>query len=349
MEWHDDHWDDLHVYSPWRAFEDGESWATSFVQAHEHSIPSNMLYQDQAVTDFLRALSTLRPEEYPNLLGVEKPKPHAIPLFKDNTSGYEYQCQVSSDNLLTSILCPAVAMPQEEQSELVEMIEEREPWLVPSAVRRVPRYVIPLGTLQVRTTDRYPHLCHDPDPITETMDYYIMLDITVAAVSVWILTARIQLKEHDREEGADVPQLPIFRGLMGGSGWGYTAACILSSVHQLSDDPSKQPDFEKLMRVVDKTRSGSDPRTLRVTKEIEAKVLVNAYSEEAEKVVEALRASEEGRSHAGPGPMSGLHLDSPWREVPLELSARFGAPTSHLAGNQVVERTEALNYSSRQT
>lgn len=121
---------------------------------------------------------------------------------------------------------------------------------------------------------------------------------------------------------------------MGGSGWGYTAACILSSVHQFSDDPSRQLDFEKVMRVVDKMRSGSDPRTLRVSKEIEAKILADAYS-------------EEGRSQAGP--MSGLHLDSPWREVPLELSARYGAPTSHTAGNQVSGRTEALNYSSRQT
>ena len=142
------------------------------------------------------------------------------------------------------------------------------------------------------------------------MDYHVVLDISVASIPVWILTSNVQLKEHERREGADVPQLPIFRRLIRSTWWGYTAACILSSVYQLSDDPSEQPDFEKELRIADKTRSGSDPRTLRVSKEMEAEILDDAYYEETWNVFEAFRAAEEGRSYVTP--MSDLHLDLPW-------------------------------------
>lgn len=327
-ERHEDHWDELDEYSPWRQFEDGGNWFNNFVHVNRFSFPSNTLYQDQAVKDCLRTLSVLRPEEYPTLIAAANMNALMIPLFKDSSNGDEYQCRVTCINRLTSILCPtAGAARGEELSGLVSEIRLGTPLMGEAEpLRRVPKYVIPLGTLQLRTGGRYPDIWRSRDFITETMDYHIMIDVGNQALPVWILTSRIQLRDHVEEDGDDIPQLPIFRGLMMNDEYGYHAACILSSVHQLNDSPSAEPDFEKVLRLVSKTRSAGDPRAIRVTKEKEASIFAGADSVEAKTVAEALRAAEDDRKAKVPSG-GGQQESKPrwWRLIPQLVSDKVAA------------------------
>jgi hypothetical protein len=312
QEWHDDHWDLLEEYSPWRKLEVGESWYPNWVSVGEKSIPSDKLYQNPDSQIVLKKLTALRLDECPTLDRDISPGKTLIPLFNDS-NGDEYQCRINFLDRLTMIACPTGRTNSETAHGFINEIRLRRPSCVDAnGAQKIPKYTIPLGSLVARTTARYLEMWGGPQPITELMDYHVMIDIGNPHMPVWILISHVQLRDHVEEDGDNIPQLPIFRGLMMNEEYGYDAACILSSVHEISPDPSKLRDFEAVLERVFRTRSVSDPGSLPVLK-----VDVERIIEEAESV-EALKAAQ---LTASSGTSSTASMENPskrwsWRSVP---------------------------------
>lgn len=125
----------------------------------------------------------------------------------------------------------------------------------------LPRFVIPLRTLLVRTKTRHPPI--DNIPETEYTDYQVVLDPEDDAMPLWIFCSRRMLKERHASYQGRVPQLPIFKSLMEYDECGYDAVCILDSIQLLGDIPS----FQEACEMVQRTRTIVDPVSMNATLE----------------------------------------------------------------------------------
>lgn len=85
-----------------------------------------------------------------------------------------------------------------------------------------------------------------------------MLDAERDNMPLWIFCSRRMLRERYETYGKNNPKLPIFNGAMQNKDYGYDAACILESAHQLGG----RPDLEEACEVVRKTRAVLDPGSM---------------------------------------------------------------------------------------
>lgn len=165
-------------------------------------------------------------------------------------------------NILAKVWCPDTSQLEAvkvQKETTLRQIRYRLPPPSDSQHLPLPKFFIPLETLHIRTTKRYPIHYGGKVPLTEMTDYGIVLDAERDSMPVWIMCSRRQLQERVEGEGRDTPQLPIFGGGMQNEDFGYDTACILESVHQLGSQPL---DFQAACDLVRRTRAVADPASL---------------------------------------------------------------------------------------
>ncbi|KAK2615949.1 hypothetical protein N8I77_002670 [Diaporthe amygdali] len=257
LEWHDDHWDELLDYeSPY--IDEWSDWATSHVHWAEESVSNEKLHNNPTTRQWLQKLAGLSRSDFTTL----KHAPGSfvsvkVPLFRDDDTGDEYQLPLYlSDNLVYTV-CPRDPIPFNERARpLVHVMYQGSISEEPiQQDAELPRFVIPLGPLAVRTEFRHTNTPSSLGPPTELTDYQVVLDAESEAMPLWILCSRRTLKERHQAFCGRNRQLPIFKGLMEYGEYGYDAACILKSVHQLGS----QTSYEETCDMIRRTRAVVDP------------------------------------------------------------------------------------------
>lgn len=302
-ERHGDHWDQVISYeSPWRDWDDpGQGgWMERFCEHGDKSVANDELARRALTRTWLQKLSGLRRRDLPALedpyLGGGRPGRPAVPLFAGG--GDEYQIKLHLGNFLTGVRCPAADGDDDE----VQWIDSADPLVriryrlprpegaPPPSEPPLPRFGIPLGNLAVRTRSRYPAHWLGEEPLTERTDYGVMLDPESDAMPLWLLCSRRRLQERVEENGCDVPQLPIFEGLMQNEDYGYDAACILDSVHRIGMEGPDRPTFEEACELVRKTRAVVDPGSLYASKAMLEEIVGEALPEDFNERVKSRRS-----------------------------------------------------------
>lgn len=276
QEEHGDHQDWVVFYSPWKNWPDSlRGWPHDFMRSGGLSKPNDELLKDPDSRRWLRKLSQLEHKDLPSLKVWTKGKPK-IPLFKDESTGDEYQLhlEIGLQAGVAVIKCPKNLAPDPENPNI--WIPRADPlFQVRNRLQPAdaschgpishPEFIIPLGQLAVRThfREKWQSLCSKDDPPpTEFTDYLVVVDAGHKDLPVWIIASQLVLKDRMESRGKDYPQLPVFRGAMGNDEYGYDTACILRSIHDLP-----QRDFDQAHELVRNTRSVLDPRIMRIAAE----------------------------------------------------------------------------------
>lgn len=177
-------------------------------------------------------------------------------MFRDGETGDEYQIALRLSNKLVYTYCPRDPVPFDERAEPLSRVFYQE---VPAETTRqdaqLPRFVIPLGPLAIRTKFRVPDPRGPDSPSTELTDYQVVLDAENEAMPLWLLCSRRTLKERHQAYGGRNRQLPIFKGLMEYEEYGYDASCMLDSVHRLGN----LLIYEESCDLIRRTRAVVDP------------------------------------------------------------------------------------------
>lgn len=270
-ERHGDHWDEVVSYhSPWKDWDDPGrgGWMERFCESDEKSVTNDQLSRGALTRQWLQKLSGLRRQDFPGLvdpyLGGELPGRPVVPLFTGDGDD-EYQIKLHLDGSLAGVRCPVMDDVQWiDNADPLVRIRYRLP--LPEGAQPpdppFPRFGIHLGMLAVRTTSRYPAHWLGKEPFTERTDYGVILDAESDAMPLWLFCSRPRLQERVEENGQDIPQLPIFKGLMQNEDYGYDAASILDSVNRLGAQGPDCPTFEEACELVRKTRAVVDPGSL---------------------------------------------------------------------------------------
>lgn len=91
------------------------------------------------------------------------------------------------------MLCPVAHELLSDGENVDPLMQVRYQILLPDEMApdpSLPRFVIPLGFLTIRTSRRYPDLFATEEPVTERIDYTIMLDVEGEATSLWLFCSR---------------------------------------------------------------------------------------------------------------------------------------------------------------
>lgn len=272
LQWHDDHWDELHDYeSSYLYRAEGEGLDPDWLETHierETSISNEVLYNDPTTQQWQKKLAQLSRGDFPTL---KFPESHfvrvKIPLFHDEETGDEYQIALHLSasgfwdqmHKLVYAFCPKDPVPFDEQVlPLVKILYHVYPREknIPHGVE-VPRFGIPLGTLTVRSTfrRRQANLDSPLQPDTEWTDYQVVLDAEREAMPLWIMCSRRTVRERQQVLLGD--NLPIFGGLMKFEDRWYDSACILDSVHRIK--VGDRLNYREACELVERTRSIVDP------------------------------------------------------------------------------------------
>lgn len=280
QERHDDHWDEVVYWSPWTNWvHTGDGWPHNFMRSRELSKSNEDLLKDPDNQRWLRKLSQFQQKDLPSLKVWAKGNPR-IPLFKDEASGDEYQIHLNLGLLtgLTRINCPKNMVPSPENPEpwkyradpLYQVRYRLQTDDLHGSRREtapIPKFIIPLGKLAVRTSLREPWQTlstKDEPPPTELTDYLVVIDAGHEDLPVWILVSQSILRDRMEHEGRDYPQLPIFRGAMRDVQYGYDTACVFRSVRDLGGQGLGQRGFDEACKLVDSTRCKVDPGFMHV-------------------------------------------------------------------------------------
>ncbi|KAG8160688.1 hypothetical protein KVR01_008952 [Diaporthe batatas] len=258
LQWHGDHWDELLDYeSPYVDTWDGEDWMYTHLQLGDRSVSNEQLSTNPDAQHWLQKLGNLSREDFPSLkFAPGHYRPAKVPLFRDEDTGDEYQILVNLSDDLIYVSCPLDIVPFNERARpLSVVIYQGEPSEGTQGDPELPRFVIPLGPLAVRSQFRFADSQKPSNPRTELTDYQVVIDAEDDSMPVWLLCSRRTLIERHKGFNGRNPQLPIFKGLMQYEEIGYDAACMLSSVHRLGDRLS----FEETCDMVRRTRANVDP------------------------------------------------------------------------------------------
>lgn len=281
---HGDHSDKTRqIYSPWTGWDpdDQADDAQMFLDLEEsYAKRSDTLFQEQRIQEILQKLASLSPQDFPLMKWVtdlSDPAPN-VPIFKDVTNGDEYQINLHLAMRLTRISCPLDADEARESEEAADTVYKMRYCLpTPEAASAgqsppLPTFIIPLGSLMLRSFSRYSKDTQTTKPLAETTDYMVAIDAGSEAMPVWLISSQWHLRGRKEGGGWNIPPLPIFKGLMMNDKYGFDIACILQSIHQVAATPEELPDFENSCDLVARTRAMVDPAFLQVRKDIAEKI-----------------------------------------------------------------------------
>lgn len=266
LQWHGDHWDELLDYeSPYIDTWPGEDWLYTHLELDDRSVSNEHLHENPNTRHWREKLASLSRGEFPTLkFGPGRYLPAKIPLFRDEETGDDYQIDLHLEDKLIYIRCPKDLVPFDERAKpLVQVSYQEASSESTKRDPKLPRFVIPLGPLAVRTKYRVPDPASCSHPPTELTDYQVVIDAENEAMPLWILCSRRTLKERHQAFAGRNPQLPVFKGLMQYEELGYDAACLLDSVHQLGDSLS----YDEACDMIQRTRAVVDPVSRHATVE----------------------------------------------------------------------------------
>ncbi len=260
--WHDGHWDEVEEdLDP----DDDIDYFNDYIEEPERTRTNGQLFACQATQDWLRTLSGLSREGIPAFVTHQPARRCRIPLFQDG-DGAEYQLNLSAESSLPEVVCPAVS--DFGRPAVADLFQLRS--LVPLGARQqayaLPRSILHLGSLDVRTTARFPQYFRTKAHATERTDYQVVVDVGSEDLPLWLLASRPRLRQRaaGRNYIRPIPPLPIFNSLMNDGDdldrW-YDAACFLSSVHKLASwkAGSQQSVFQEACELVRESRAIVDP------------------------------------------------------------------------------------------
>lgn len=275
LQWHGDHWDELHEYdSPYLYRGENDlspdpDWAISHIE-RETSIANEDLYNIPTTQEWQKKLAQLSRADLPTL---QFARGHfvtvKIPLFRDEETGDDYQIALhlpksgtyEQMHHLVYVFCPEDPVPFSSRAQrLVKILYHASPpeKNIQQSVE-LPRFAMPLGTLTVRGDfrQREANIITGPrrNKWTEWTDYQVMLDPEREAMPLWIMCSRRVLRE--RREVLLGDNQPVFGGLMQSEEYEYDAACILDSVHRLGGE--NRLSYRDACELVKRTRSFVDP------------------------------------------------------------------------------------------
>ncbi|KAG6355473.1 hypothetical protein INS49_003435 [Diaporthe citri] len=251
LQWHGDHWDELLDYeSPYIDAWPGEEWLTTHLELDDRSVSNEQLFNNPGTQYWLPKLAGLARSDFTTLkFAPGRFLPAKIPLFTDDETGDEYQIALRLSDKFIYTDCPRDPVPFNERAEPLSRVFYQE---VPAETTQqhaeLPRFIIPLGPLAVRTKFRVPDPESSDSPPTDLTDYQVVLDAENEAMPLWLLCSRRTLKEHHQAYGGRNRQLPIFKGLMEHEEYGYDAACMLDSVQRLRDCLSYEESCDMVRR-----------------------------------------------------------------------------------------------------
>lgn len=278
LQWHNDHWDQVYNYDSFyvdnHELEIYQDWNSSHIRRGERSTSNDSLYDNPVTQQWQSKLARLTRSDLHTLTHGDQGYVEAkLPLFQDDhlDTGGEYQIDLHLGRRkpgLVQTKCPQDPVSYDESQlskPLIRVTYQLPPpeEATPASYQGIPfpRFGIQLGTLTVRTNFHRAEKLRatlDRPPGTEYTDFQVILDAEHEAMPIWIMCSRQTLRERRSQFGRGWPNLPIFKGLMGGDGdgeFGYDAACILDSVHRLGERPS----FEEACDLVQRTRAVVDP------------------------------------------------------------------------------------------
>lgn len=273
LQWHGDHWDELHDYESSYSFrgENDTGPDPDWLETHnerETSIANEDLYNNPTTQQWQQKLAQLCRTDLPTL---KLPRGHfrrvKIPLFHDEETDDDYQIALHLSatgfwdqmHQLVYAFCPKDPVPYNPQVKpLVRILYHASPpeKQIKQGVE-LPRFGIPLGTLTVRGTfrRREANIISDLPPKTEWTDYQVILDPEREVMPLWIMCSRRVFRE--RREVVLPDNQPIFRGLMKSEEYEYDTACLLDSVHRLGAE--NRLSYQDTCELVERTRSIVDP------------------------------------------------------------------------------------------
>lgn len=255
---HGDHYDTLNTGNPWtfnEIHEDNIDFNSDWVRMCEDSVSNEELYTERTTQAWLQTLANLSRQNirafYSSLHDIRR---QCIPLFEAE-DGDEYQISLWPSTSLADITCPT---DFRKATSPLMMLRSRISVSLDDCKTPIPKLVIQLGYLEVRTSYRLP----GEDPDTEMTDYSVMVDVEHEDMPVWLFVSRQQLK--DRMLAATFPEpilpLPVFRGLMQDEEKTYDTACILPSIRQLcTAGEATKTMFSEVCERVRATRCIVDP------------------------------------------------------------------------------------------
>ncbi len=273
---HDDHIDKVRGRNIWSQRTTSEiqtcsgfDWYTNWVLEDEDSLTNTELRQDPAVQDCLQKLASLTRFDFPALDNIySQLDGQRIPLFEDE-DGDEYQIRLGIHSSLPLISCPSNSgddtfRPKCPLYQLRGLISEP----LSSHPRVIPKYVIRLGQLEVRTSSRYPECYEEPETITECTDYEVMIDAESDDMPVWLFVSQPQLEDRLRSfiyaKPISVP--PVFRGsLLDGKSNFFDCACMLPSIRDLRTVRPRGEMLEDACKLIQETRNVRFPGVIRQT------------------------------------------------------------------------------------
>ncbi|KAL1873001.1 hypothetical protein Daus18300_004142 [Diaporthe australafricana] len=281
---HGDHSDiTRQIYSPWTGWDpdDQADDAQMFLDLEEsYAKPSDTLFQEPRIQKILQKIASLSPQDFPSMKWItdlSDPAPN-VPIFKDATNGDEYQINLHLAMRLTRISCPQDADEARESDEAADTVYKMRYCLprpeADSAGQNItlPTWIIPLGSLMLRSFSRYSNDTQTTKPLAETTDYMVAIDAGSSAMPVWLISSQWHLRGRKEGGGWNIAPLPIFKGLMMNDKYGYDIACILPSIHKLATSAEALPDFKKSCDLVARTRAMVDPAFLQIRKDIAEKI-----------------------------------------------------------------------------
>lgn len=254
--------------------DDEFDWACDWVLMESDSVSNDTLRQDPEAQALMKRLAGLSLQDLPAIRTIYGPPYRLrIPLCED-LHGDEYQICINRFSSLPSIRCdsnPAEHCPSRfPLFQLRALLPETSANDLPS----IPKYVMPLGNLEVRGVSRYEDFFLDMDecdrtPITERTDYDVMIGVDSEDMPVWLVVSQQSLSDREHTPGSwPELSLPIFRGLLRGDEKNYyDCACILNSIHDLNTDQPKEAMFDELCDLIRKTRSTRYPITIEQTQD----------------------------------------------------------------------------------
>lgn len=273
LQWHGDHWDELHDYESSYLYR-GETdlgldpdWLSTHIE-RETSISNEDLYNNPTTQQWQKKLARLSRTDLPTLKFARGHFTRVkIPLFHDEATGDDYQIAMHLSatgfweqmHQLVYAFCPKDPVPFNSQVKpLVRILYHASP---PEKKTQqgveLPRFGIPLGTLTVRGDfrQREANIISDTLPDTEWTDYQVILDPEREAMPLWIMCSRRLFRE--RREVLLGDNQPVFGGLMQSEEYDYDAACILDSVRRLGGE--NRLNYRDACELVESTRSLVDP------------------------------------------------------------------------------------------
>lgn len=272
---HGDHDDEASTKTHWSYREIPKGPGEAFFWYEDWNLDdvpsSDELRQDPDVQTCLQKLGTLSRKDLSTLPGIYGyPTGRRIPLFQSDT-GDEYQVLLERYISMPDLWCP---FDEASWGRSPSLLFTLEPMNQDTTVGEVPlpRYVIPFGTLEVRTNSRVPEYFgrmedgdEDDNMYTERTDYVVMIDAEKEDMPLWLFVNQQALRDRAlpiaHEEG--IPTLPIFKGLLLDEGGGfYDCACILPSIHCLDPQRQQSYTFEECCESILKTRSIREPALL---------------------------------------------------------------------------------------